>query len=796
MLCAFHRFEIWEPGRFPREPRLAFDLVELSDHYDALLFLVRDEPVFQGSQIAVTRDAAKKVTDLHDALAERREGAPHERRTFVLQCVWSMFAEDLGMIPGHRFTQIAQDLRRSPQRSSADDLGGLFAHLNDDSARRPEHGMYAGVPYANGRLFERPARLHLLPDELDLLLEASAFQWHEVQPQIFGTLLEGVIGRNLRWEVGAHYTHDAEMQEIIQPTIVRPWRERLDALASVREAEQAQADLMRFVVLDPACGAGNFLYLAYRELRRIERDIKARLVELRREAGLHEQAALDVYFPLGNMRGFEVEGFAVELARVTLWMGHRLAVEELALGERTLPLADLSGIQRADALSTPWPAADAIIGNPPYHGSQNLRSVLGDERVEWLKETFGCGVQDLCVYWFRKAADSMRPGDRAGLVGTNSISQNRARGAGLNHVVERGGVITDAISRRRWPGDAVVNVSIVNWVQRPGTPPSVFRLDGEQVAGISTRLRESLPAVEEYERLPANAGRAFQGPIPAGEFYLTPEEAAELLARPDASYGDVVRPYLVGEDIAEDPAQRPTRWVVDYGFLPLEQAQRYPAALAVVRERVKPSREVNRDVGFRERWWLFGRPRGEMRDALAGLGRYIAGTATGKRFLFAWQEPDVCPSNATNVFAFDDDYAMGVLCAAPHLVWAHAESSTLEDRPRYTPTTCFETYPWPQPGAAGREAIAAAARELIDRRSSICLEEQIGLTQLYNAVDDGAWTEIARLHRRLDAAVASAYGWTAAVLDDPLEVRRRLADLHGAISAGEVAYAPFAYRAD
>jgi hypothetical protein len=164
-------------------------------------------------------------------------------------------------------------------------------------------------------------------------------------------------------------------------------------------------------------------------------------------------------------------------------MGHRLAVEELGLDESTLPLADLSGIRRADALRVDWDEASAIIGNPPYHGSQNLRQVLGDDYVEWLKDEFGAGLKDLCVYWFRRAVERMRPGDRAGLVGTNSISQNRARGASLNYVVEQGGVITDAVSRQKWPGEAVVNVSIVNWMMRPTGLPSRFVLDGEPVEG-------------------------------------------------------------------------------------------------------------------------------------------------------------------------------------------------------------------------------------------------------------------------------------------------------------------------
>ncbi len=408
------------------------------------------------------------------------------------------------------------------------------------------------------------------------------------------------------------------MQKVVEPTIIRPWRERIENLSTPREAERAQAELMRYVVLDPACGSGNFLYFAYRELRRIERRLHEREAELRRAAGMPDPPRLNVFFPLQNIRGIELDTFAVALARVTLWMGHRLAVEELGLDERTLPLADLSGLVNGDALRTPWPRADAIIGNPPYHGSQNLRKVLGDERVKWLAEQFGV-VQDLVVYWFRRAADQMQDGAHAGFVATNSVSQGRARASSLNYVVEKGGIITDAVSRQKWPGEAVVNVSIVNWVQRPAQRPERFLLDGREVVGISTRLQESLLTIEEYQVLDANLGRSFQGPIPAGSFYLTVEEATALRAFEDADYTDVVRPYLVGDDITEEPVQAPRRFVIDFGFRPLEEAERWPAAMALVRERVKPERDSNRDRGFREQWWRFGRPRGEMRRALAPL---------------------------------------------------------------------------------------------------------------------------------------------------------------------------------
>ncbi len=376
------------------------------------------------------------------------------------------------------------------------------------------------------------------------------------------------------------------------------------------------------------------------------------------------------------------------------------------------------------------------------------------------------------------------------MVGTNSISQNRARGASLNYVIERGGVITDAVSRQKWPGEAVVNVSISNWVHQPSHPPKRFVLDGEPVEGINTRLRESKLSVEEYKPLSANSNRSFQGPIPAGPFYLDEGEARELIEKSEANYADVVRPYLVGDDITEDLEQHPRRFIIDFALSALEDAMQYPAALALVRDRVKPQRDKNRREAYRKYWWRFAEPRPGMRQALDGLPRYIAGNAQGKRFLFCWVDHSVCPSNLTNVFAFDDDYAMGILTSSTHGAWARSESSTLEDRPRYTPTSCFETFPWPEPEDAMRREIGDIAKRLLERRQAICAREEVGLTDLYNRIDEGAWAEVAALHRELDAAVGRAYGWPTAVAHDPLETKARLAALHAEIAAGRT-YDPF-----
>lgn len=787
VICAFRRLEVWEPGGYPGQPRVVLDLVDLPEHYDALLFLVGREPMFVGGHVAVTQQAVGHVTDLYQHLKERRAEGPDVLRDFVLQCVWCLFAEDLGQLPAHLFTRIVEDLLEHPERSSADDVGQLFVWLNDPSPERPTHGLYQGVPYADGGLFESPTRVHLQPDELHLLRQASSFNWRAVEPAIFGALLEGGVGRDQQHDLGAHYTHEADIQKVIRPTVVDPWRERIENITTHAEAIQTQNALNNYVVLDPACGSGNFLYVAYREIRRLERRLAHRERELRRSAGLREQQSL-LFFSLRNIRGIEIDSFGVSLARVTLWMAHKLAVDELEIDEATLPLVDLSGIRRGDALRMDWPRADAIVGNPPFHGSQMLRRVLGDDYVEWLRREFDVGVKDYCVYWFRKAHDHLADDDRAGLVGTNSISQNRARGASLDYITDDGGVITSAVSKQPWPGDAVVNVSIVNWIKSPAVPPTRFVLDGEEVASISPSLRGD--GAQPATTLPANLGRSFQGPIPVGTgFVLDPSEAAQLLSH--HPYRDVVRPYLIGDDVAGDPDQAPRRFIIDFNTLPLEDAMAFPAALDIVRQRVKPERDQNRDRGFRTYWWRFGRPRPAMRAAIASLNRYIAGIRIGKRIHFAWAEPWTCPSDLVNVFAFDDDYAMGVLSSTIHHEWARDQSSTLRVDIRYTPTSAFETFPWPAPTTRDqRAAIGEASRVVIERRSAICTQNAIGLTTLYNQVDEGAWSDLRQLHRRLDEAVAVAYGWSAVDAHDDAFTNNELLELNRAIAAGEVAYAP------
>jgi hypothetical protein len=791
VVCAFDRFEVLDPDAGWDRPVDSFPLAELPERLNSLKFLAEEEPYFRSSQADLSREAVVALTDLYARLRDRRASDLDTLRIFILQLVWGMFAEDLGLIQNNVLSRVLEGLIKNPSRSSADELGQLFRYLAERDPRPAKGSLYEGTPFANGGLFVRPAQVHLEVEELETLLRMCNLNWRQVEPAIFGAILQGALGRDKQWALGAHYTSEADIMKVVKPTVIEPWSPRIEGLSSAAEAEAAWRDLMSYIVLDPACGSGNFLYVAYREIRHLELRLRERLAELRAAEGMAAQEEME-FFPISNMRGFEIEVFAAELARVTLWMGHKLAAEDLrehGLNEPTLPLVDLSGIRRAHALRTEWPEADAIIGNPPYHGSNTLRAEVGDEEIEFLKREFGIGVKDYSVYWFRKAQERLKPNGRAGLVATNSVTQNRNRKPSLEWIVENGGVITDAISKEEWTGDATVNVSIVNWVKEPDGIPDVVRLDGRAVGAISPSLRPSDGDVGNAKRLEANRGYAFQGPIPVGEgFVICEREARELLALDPGDYQQVIRPYLTSLDIAEDPNQQPSRWVIDFGTRSLDEAEAWPAALAILREKVKPIRERNRDERFRRNWWLFGRPRVAMRRALANLDRYVAGTRHGVHLHFCWCDPVTMASDATNVFAFSGDYELGVLASSLHANWAWAQSSTIRQDIRYTPTSAFETFPWPSPSESARVEVGEASRALIECRAELCEARNVGLTKLQHELKEGMHSRLRRAERELDRAVAAAYGWPVSAAEDGEEAKRLLLELNTEIAQGDIAY--------
>lgn len=798
VLCSFRRFEVWEPGRFPAAPRDTFTLEELASRVEALLFLAGRTPVYGGPGAAVTAAAAKHMVDLYFQLHDRDAAPDSELRRYIIQTVWTLFAEDLGLIPERVFYTLIQELHQDPRRVPAVEITDLFRRFNIPDKGRRNRGRPVEVPYVNGELFAEAPEVplnraevrHL--DELSHLIEAAAYDWRWVNPTVFGSLMEGCLGHDHRWELGAHYTSEEDILAIVRPTIVRPWTERIEAVTDPVKAIKLLGELVQFKVLDPAMGCGNFLGVAYRELRFLERLLHAKIGDLHQEAGMIPPVL--PRYPISNIHGIEIEPFAVEIAKATLWMTHGLIARQFGAPEPPLPLQPLNNLVCADSLKTEWPKVDAIIGNPPFHGDRRLRSVVGDDYIDWLKNEYGVGVKDHCVYFFRKAHQELGKGKRAGLVATNTISQAKNRDASLAWIAANGGTITDAISTQPWSGDAAVHVSIVCW-QKDGKGPHDCYLDGKLVEGITPSLTVGKDH-QEAQKLTPNVGTGFNGFLLNGMgFVLDEAEANTLLVRTDADYSRIIGPFLNGEDIVDEPDQGPSRWVIDFGRRSLEQAAEFPAALDIVRERVKPHRDTVTRKAQRERWWQFAETRPGMVAAIEGLPRFAIAGMTGKRWLVSWGKPGWRPSHAVAVFAFNDDYRFGILQSTLHDVWARAVSSTLEDRLRYSTSNVFDTFPfpWPAPNSERQESVAEAARRIVAARQEACAKSGKGLTRIYNQMDEGAYTDLAKAHRDLDKAVLACYGWPTHLVEERPKLLTMLFE-RNAEMAKDPTYAPFGAR--
>ena len=269
-----------------------------------------------------------------------------------------------------------------------------------------------------------------------------------------------------RHAYGAHFTAEADIERVVGPTIIRPWRERIDSAPSMKQLLDLRFQLANFKVLDPACGSGNFLYVAYREMARLDLRILQRINELVSENEFAKQAKNLLVITPTQFFGIDLDGFGVELAKVTLMLAKKLALDDaletfasvhaqLPLQPDALPLDNLDeNVKHADALFTDWPATDAIIGNPPYQSKNKRQIEMEPGYQQQLREAYPDvdGRADYCAYWFRKTHDHLKPEQRAGLVGTNTIRQNYTREASLDHIVNTGGTITEAVSTMVWPG--------------------------------------------------------------------------------------------------------------------------------------------------------------------------------------------------------------------------------------------------------------------------------------------------------------------------------------------------------
>ncbi len=790
----------------------------------------------------ITKEVAERLAGVAQSLRVRASD-PTAVARFLDRIVFCLFAEDVGLLPRNLFTRITEKAR-DPEHFSK-----LVGELFDKMSVGGDYGLEA-IRYFNGGLFTDSPVLKLTREEVGHIKEAAQLDWGAVDPSIFGTLFERGLDPDKRAQLGAQYTSREDIENLIEPVVMRPLRrewvetkdktEALLAKATPQNIRRARSIVRGFLermsevkVLDPACGSGNFLYVTLQKLKAMEKEVLV----------YAQDRGLGSFLPQVNptqFYGIEVNPYAFDLAQTTLWIGYLQWIHQNGYGTPAEPiLRPMTSFSNMDAvldLSDPanprepkWPATEFVVGNPPFLGGKRLRAELGDGYVNKLFEVYRGRVPaeaDLVAYWFEKGREQVEKGEckRTGFLATQGIRGGASREV-LKRIKESGDIFF-AESDRPWVLDgANVHVSMVGFDD--GSEQEKI-LDGAGVSNINPNLT-SITDVTRALTIRGNTSVAYMGDTKGGAFDITEDIALGMLREPNPHgrpNSDVVVPWVNGLDITRRPRGL---FIIDFGTkMTLEEAALYEAPLAYLKEHVYTARATSRSTSHG--WWLHERPRVDMRLALQPLSRFLSTLTVSKHRLFVWMSAPTLPDHQLIAFARDDDYFFGVLQSRLHEVWALKLGTRLETRPRYTPTTCFETFPIPEASAEQREAIAAAARDLNELRThwlnppewtreevlefpgtitgpwsryvSGADERGVGvvryprlvprdeaaarelskrtLTNLYN--QRPTWLALA--HERLDAAVAAAYGWEPGLSDE--QILERLLRLNlGRGSAGQ-----------
>jgi hypothetical protein len=823
----------------------------------------------------ITEAAAKSFATLAEQLRRRGHDAEQVAH-FLTQCLFCFFAEDVGLLPGRMFERLVNNRHITADKLTAG-LADLFKVMRDGGLYGPDN-----IPWFNGGLFKKISVPKLEILDVTELRSAAGLNWSAIDVSIFGTLFERGLDPAKRSQLGAHYTDPATIMRLVDPVIRRPllaqWAQTakdiqaLMAKSARRNDKQHKAAQAKFItwleqlkdyrVLDPACGSGNFLFLGLKTLKDIEHHSHLQAAAL----GLDRQA--DLVTGPHNVLGIELNEYAAELARVTVWIGelqwrieHGFAfktnpvlepLDHIECRDALLQFPHLPPVEgggegkpafvRAEPVEAAWPKANVVIGNPPFLGGSKKRGELGADYFDALNTVYADrvpGFGDLVCYWFDKALHAIEHNHlgAAGLVSTNSIRGGANRKV-LDAICKRSHIF-EAWSDESWINDgAAVRVSLVCFGHAAGA-----RLNGVEVNSIHADLTPgsadgSSIDLTTAQPLAEAAGTCFMGASKKAPFDIDGKTARGWLAQPNPnnkSNREVLRPLCNGIDLTRRWGDR---WIVDFGTQMSEaDAALFEAPFAYVTMAVKPLREGNNREAYRKFWWRHAEARPGMRTALTSLPRYIVTAAVAKHRTFVWMHCAVLPDQATLATTRADDTTFGILHSRLHELWSLRMGTSLEDRPRYTPTTCFETFPFPagltpadtahqrteaiDGGAlipagvstgsvrSAAEQIARAAKKLNDLREAwlnppewtqalpevvplgmstspypdrivpkLGFEKQLAertLTKLYN--QRPAWLNAA--HEALDAAVATAYGWadyTPAMPDE--EILKRLLALN------------------
>ncbi len=771
---------LYDLGRDRATPRLAIPVDDLPKYSEAFPFFspswVPGTTPTIINTLKVSGEVADLVGKLYRSLTKQHPQRERDVVQFVLQCILAMFAEDIGLLPQEYFTSLLYDGARHG------DVEKRLADLFRLMSTRDVAGTRA-VPFFNGGLFTKPVTVPLGEAQLVALTKASEANWKHVDPHIFGSVFQGIMNDAERHKSGAHYTAQDDIMRVVGPTIVEPWRKRIREAKTLEELLAVRAELLAFRVLDPACGSGNFLYVAFREMYKLDTELLARL--LREFPSTQGQGRVKVSWGAGiqasRFYGIDINPFAVELAKVTLNIAKKIAFDERReyaadfVGQieievdPSLPLDNLDkNIVCADALFTDWPEVDAIVGNPPFMAGTNIKGELGSAYATRLRAAFDGvkGRADYCSFWFRRAHDRLPSGGRAGLVGTSGVRVGETREAGLDYIAANGGTITNAVSSRVWPGDAAVNVAMVNWVNGPAAGPHLLVVEDVlfEVQRIPTHLQLHSDVSTAKDIIANNLGLAEGVQFGHAAFRFSLSNIPTGIVR----HAPVVRPVATGDDLLRGRLPTVPDYCVDLAAANTEEdAEKLGGAAfqylkrelyPFIKSRVDKGGETDHYSAWIRGWWKARRAREEFLAGIGNFSRVLVCPKVSARPSFAFISARFVPTDTMKLFALEDDYSFGVIQSDLHWEWTKARGSKVRADIQYT-AAVWTTFPWAQePSEPEVLAVAEAARNLRKVRETLMTDNGWSLRALYQAAEVPGYHPLKEAQAALDESVRQAYG--------------------------------------
>lgn len=727
---------------------------------------------------AVTRDVATRLASISRLLEERGHD-PEQVALFLMRCLFTMFAEHSGLLPAGGFVTLLTDARDRPD---------AFVPWMEDLWHSMDRGGEANVLRRrvrrfNGGLFHTAHALPLNREEIGELLAAAQRDWRDVEPAIFGTLLEQALDPVQRRRLGAHYTPRAYVERLVTATVTAPlrddWAQVLSAMetertdnprAAVQRVRDFHRRLARMRILDPACGTGNFLYVTLELMKRLEGEVLEVLAELSGEELLHLDT--ETVHPR-NFHGIEVNARAAAIAQLVLWLGY-IRWQLRNGGQVSDPvLEDVQSIVTGDALltesgaRTPWPEAEFIIGNPPFIGGKDLRGRLpaGMAEALWRAYPKVPRAADYVLYWWERAAQALAakgsPLIRFGFVTTNSITQTFGRRV-IARALEGATPLSVllAIPDHPWtkatPDAAMVRIAmtVVARGKQDGRRLRIVHESGLDSDTPDIRFAETIGRINADLSVGTDVTQA--RPLLANQWLCSPgvklHGAGFIVSRAEAEMLGLgrreglerhIRPYCHGRDLT---ARTRGAMVIDLlGLSEAEVRQRFPEVYGHLLRTVRKARQQQFNKSptadaraYLDSWWIMGKPRTELRSALDGLSRYIATVETAKHRIFQFLDSDTLPDNMLVCVASEDAHHLGVLSSSASLAWTYANCGLMgvakfEQGHRYTKTQVFDPFPFPDAGDSSGRTIADLANELDATRKRILAgTPDLTLTGLYN----------------------------------------------------------------